>query len=287
MQREQCQDLELAARQQQLGRAGADSPATQHRELEGRERGGGVGGGGGRQQASERRSGRHREGVRAVPGRRQVQHAQDGTAARIAQRHGVADPAVDGGAVVLGRVDRRGLAGAQGERQRVGADRRLVPVTARDEPDPLAVPTHDPAAVRPHDAPAGVGDAGDQPAVVSGTADVGFDGAQTSRHARPAPRVDGRAVAVDGRGADLGADRGPRATPGVQDAPFDQVLTRPALTRLALFRCSLGWDGLRGRRTRHDDGPGPRELLTTAVQLVPGQHSRGHGAPRPEVDRFE
>ena len=131
--------------------------------------------------------GRQPDRVRAVPGRRQVDHAEPLAGDGVVQRRRPAHPVVHDRREVLGAEHHRRLAGAAGQVEGVGADAGLVPPAAGHEVDRLGLAAHHPAAVGPQDPGVLVGDREHQVAVLGGAAQLVLDAADRDLQRRAVP----------------------------------------------------------------------------------------------------
>ena len=127
-------------------------------------------------QPSHHPGGGQADRVGAVPGRRQVDHAELPAGDRVVDRRGPADPVVHDRGVVLGGED-HGRTGVSpvGQVKGVGADAFVVPAAAGHEVHRLGLAAHHPAAVGPQDASVGVGDREHEVAVLGSAPQLVLD----------------------------------------------------------------------------------------------------------------
>ena len=152
------------------------------------------------------------DGVGAVPGRRQVDHAELLTGHRVVDRRGPADPVVHDRGVVLGREHHGRPAQPVGQVEGVGADALVVPPRARHEVHRLRLAAHDPTAVGPQHPGVAVRDRQHEVAVLGRAPEVVLDPGDRDLQRRPLPVGAGLLLVGQRRVGDVGGDG--RAGPG-------------------------------------------------------------------------
>ena len=169
-------------------------------------------------------SGRQPDRVGAVPGRRQVDHAELLTRRRVVHRRGPAHPVVHDRRVVLGAEHHRRRTDTVGQVECVGADTRVVPAATGHEVDGLGLAAHDAPAVRPQDAGLGVGHRDHEVAVLGRAPEVGLDAGDGGLQRGAVPEGGGLGLVGQWRLGHLARQGRPGALPAVQDLGPDQPL---------------------------------------------------------------
>ena len=181
-----------------------------------------VGGEGALDQPRHHARGGEADGMGAVPGGRQVDHAERAAGHRVEDRGRPADPVVHHLGVVLGAEDHRRGAGPAGDGQRVGADAPLVPPAAGDEVHRLGLASHHAAAVGPEDPCLLVGDRDDEVAVLGRAPELVLHPGHRGLQGRGLPEVGRVALVVERRVGHPGR-HDTRQLPAAQDLRPDRV----------------------------------------------------------------